>query len=56
MSAEEKTKHNGSEEAKKQNKSSHGNEVKYFTRCNATISFFSAFKFHNKRFGFGQKL
>lgn len=49
MSTEDKTKHNGIEEAKKQNKTSHGNEVKYFTHRNATISVFSVLKLHNKR-------
>jgi len=45
MSTEDKTKHNGIEEAKQQNKSSHGNEVKYFTHCNTTISIFYPFNF-----------
>lgn len=40
MSCEDITKHNGAEEPKKQNKSSHGNEVKYFTRYNAILSVF----------------
>ncbi|KAJ7354960.1 lethal(3)malignant brain tumor-like protein [Desmophyllum pertusum] len=37
MSAEEKTKHNGSEEAKKQNKSSHGNEWIYGNIANGDL-------------------
>ena len=52
MSTEDKTKHNGIEEPKKQNKSSHGNEVKYFTHRNATISVFSVFKLRKKHFCF----
>lgn len=56
MSTEEKTKHNGIEEAKKQNKSSHGNEVKYFTHRNAAISVFSVLKLRKKYFSFGQQL
>ena len=52
MSTEDKTKHNGIEEPKKQNKSSHGNEVKYFTHRNAAISVFSVFKLPKKHFSF----
>ena len=40
MSEEDKTQHKGSEATEKARKTSHGNEVKYFTRCNATISIF----------------
>ena len=40
MSTEDKTKHNGNDEPKQQNKSSHGNEVKYFTHCNTPFQFF----------------
>ena len=40
VSPEDNAKHKGSEDPKQQNKSSHGNEVKYFTRCNTTISIF----------------
>ena len=54
MSTEDKTKHNGIEEPKKQNKSSHGNEVKYFTHRNAAISVFSVFKLRKKHFSFEQ--
>ena len=56
MSTEDKTKHNGIEEPKKQNKSSHGNEVKYFTHRNAAISVFSVFKLRKKHFSFEQQL
>jgi len=50
MSTEDKTKHNGIEEPKKQNKSSHGNEVKYFTHRNATISVFFRIKTSQETF------
>lgn len=50
MSTEDKTKHNGTEEAKKQNKTSHGNEVKYFTHRNATISGFFRVKTSQETF------
>lgn len=45
MSPEDNAKHKSSEDPKQQNKSSHGNEVKYFTRCNTTISIFHPFDF-----------
>lgn len=44
MTKEDETQHKGSEETEKPNKSSHGNEVKYFMQYNAAISIFSPFK------------
>lgn len=44
MTEEDETQHKGSEETEKPNKSSHGNEVKYFMQYNAAISIFSSFK------------
>ena len=55
MSCEDITKHNGAEEPKKQNKSSHGNEVKYFTRYNTILSVFCV-KISQETFHFRAKV